>query len=125
MNLYCNKCNKYQNKVNETKILSTCPPNLILEIKGYKFNITIEEKIDIKDVVDNKEISNTEYILVGAIFLEFSQNEQIYTSITKNRNEQWIYFNGKSIEYSNFDCLKNHENLQYLFYSNQEFSIII
>ena len=127
MNLYCNKCNKYQNKVNETKILSTCPPNLILEInyKRDNFNLTIEEQIDIKDVVDNTEISNTEYILVGAIYLEPRQNEQIYTSITKNRNEQWIYFNGKSIEYTNFDFLKNHKNLQYLFYSFQEFSDVI
>ena len=127
MNIYCNKCNKYQNKVNETKILSTCPPNLILEInyKSNKFNLTIEETIDIKNFVDNTEISNTKYILVGAIFLEYIQNEQIYTSITRNRNEQWIYFNGKSIEFSNLDYLKNHKNLQYLFYSNSQWTFLV
>ena len=118
--LYCKKCNWYQNRIYETKNLYTCPPNLIFQInyKSNKFNLLIEETIDITNYVEKNQDCETNYILVGAIFCELNNNkEEIFTSISKNINNQWIYFNGKAIQNSSFNELQNHKNLQYLFYS--------
>ena len=84
------------------------------------FSLKIEETIDLRKYIQRNDDIN-DYALVGAIFKESnSNNEEVYTSITKNQNGQWIYFNGKGFQNSSLNELKNHNNLQYLFYSNSE-----
>ena len=120
-NLYCKNCNKYHNIVNITKTLYTFPSKFIIELnyEQNNFDLKIEETIDIKNYIErNDDISN--YKLIGAIFKETKDNYKVYTSITKNKDEKWIYFNGNDFQNSSFDELKSHKNLQYLFYSNSE-----
>ena len=121
-NLFCKKCKIYQGEVNITQTLYTFPSKFIIEVSytGNNFKLKIEETIDIRKYVQNKDnISN--YTLVGAIFKESnSNNVEVYTSITKNQNGDWIYFNGKEFHNSSLNDLKNHNNLEYLFYSNSE-----
>ena len=122
-NIFCKYCNTYQNKVFKTNILFTSPPNLILQLdyKNNDFNLNIDETIDIKNFVKRKDISKTKYELRGAIFYEYKVNgEKIYTSISKDMNNQWIYFNGTKILSSNFNEILNHKNIQFLFYSISE-----
>ena len=55
---------------------------------------------------------------MGAIFFEYNNNnEKIFASITRTIYNRWIYFNGIKIQNCDFNSLKNHKNLQYLFYS--------
>ena len=120
-NLYCKNCNKFHNIVNITKTLYTFPSKFIIELnyEQNNFDLKIEETIDIKNYIErNDDISN--YKLIGAIFKETKDNYEVYTSITKNKDENWIYFNGNDFQNSSFDELKSHKNLQYLFYSNSE-----
>ena len=120
-NLYCKNCNKFHNIVNITKTLYTFPSKFIIELnyEQNNFDLKIEETIDIKNYIErNDDISN--YKLIGAIFKETKDNYEVYTSITKNKDEEWIYFNGNDFQNSSFDELKSHKNLQYLFYSNSE-----
>ena len=120
-NLFCKNCNKYPNIVNITKTLYTFPSKFIIELnyEQNNFDLKIEETIDIKNYIErNDDISN--YKLIGAIFKETKDNYEVYTSITKNKDEEWIYFNGNDFQNSSFDELKSHKNLQYLFYSNSE-----
>ena len=120
-NLFCKNCNKYPNIVNITKTLYTFPSKFIIELnyEQNNFDLKIEETIDIKNYIEkNDDISN--YKLIGAIFKETKDNYKVYTSITKNKDEKWIYFNGNDFQNSSFDELKSHKNLQYLFYSNSE-----
>ena len=120
-NLFCKNCNKYPNIVNITKTLYTFPSKFIIELnyEQNNFDLKIEETIDIKNYIErNDDISN--YKLIGAIFKETKDNYEVYTSITKNKDEKWIYFNGNDFQNSSFDELKSHKNLQYLFYSNSE-----
>ena len=120
-NLFCKNCNKYHNIVNITKTLYTFPSKFIIELnyEQNNFDLKIEETIDIKNYIErNDDISN--YKLIGAIFKETKDNYKVYTSITKNKDEKWIYFNGNDFQNSSFDELKSHKNLQYLFYSNSE-----
>ena len=117
--IFCKFCNGYQKETYETKNLLSCPPNLIFQIvyEDNQFNLIIEEEIDIKDFVKNDDCE-TKYILMGAIFFEYNNNnEKIFTSITRTIYNQWIYFNGINIQNCDFNSLKNHKNLQYLFYS--------
>ena len=119
--IYCKNCLKYQEKFYESKILYTCPPNFILHLKyeQYNFNLMIQETIDIKDFVEQQEYCNTKYILTGAIFFESNDDdEKIFSSISKNINNEWIYFNGKEIKPSSFNDIQQHKNIQYLFYAN-------
>ena len=119
-NIYCKYCNKNQYKVFKTNILYTCPPNLILRLEYEKntFNFIIEEIIDIKDFVKINSNCLTKYKLMGAIFSEYNANgEKIYTSISKDMNNQWVYFNGKKILDSNLNDIQNHNNIEFLFYS--------
>ena len=120
-NLFCKNCNNYNNIVNITKTLYTFPSKFIIELnyEQNNFDLKIEETIDIKNYIErNDDISN--YKLIGAIFKETKDNYEVYTSITKNKDEKWIYFNGNDFQNSSFDELKSHKNLQYLFYSNSE-----
>ena len=119
---FCKNCNKIQN-VNKYKILYNFPKTLILYIKSKynnKFDLDINEAINIKNFVKQNNNENIEYILSGAVFIEFKENEKIYTSITKNKNEDWKYFDGKNIHNSNLDELKNHKNVKILIYSYLE-----
>ena len=55
---------------------------------------------------------------MGAIFSEYNANEEKkYTSISKDMNNQWVYFNGKKILDSNLNDIQNHNNIEFLFYS--------
>ena len=50
--------------------------------------------------------------------IEYNINtEKVYSSISKNKNNQWIYFNGKVPQYTNFNEIQNHKNIEFLFYS--------
>ena len=68
-----------------------------------------------------KNISEYNYHLVGAIFIEQKEKEiKKYISITKNENGGWVYFNGKNFENSSFNELANHNKPRMLFYSSSQ-----
>ena len=120
--LFCKNCNKYHQIINITKTIFTFPSKFIFELsyEQNNFDLKIEETIDIKEYIErNDDISD--YRLVGAIFKESNDNQaEVYTSITRNQNGLWIYFDGNMFQNSSFEELKNHNNLKYLFYSNSE-----
>ena len=107
--------------MNRTKIFYSCPLTLILEIdysKWDKFKLTINEFINIAEFVQMKNMIQTNYKLMGAVFLETKENEpNKYVSITRDNTNQWRYFNGNSICNSSYNDLQNHPNLKLLFYS--------
>ena len=94
---------------------------LILQIEYSKWNsfkLNINEYINIAEFVQTKNIIQTKYILMGAIFSEEKEGEPIkYVSYTRDINNQWKYFNGNSMNNTNFNELKTHPNLKALFYS--------
>ena len=116
-NMNCPKCGKIQKHVNKSSILYTSPINLILKIydkNENQINLTIDEYINIGEFVQRTDVSNVNYHLIGAIFIE--QNEQDgkkYVSITS------YFYNGNSIQDCTFNDLVNHKNPYLLFYSNQ------
>ena len=123
-NMNCPKCGKIQKNVNRTSIFYTSPINLILNIFGKnenQINLTIDEYINIGEFVQRTDVSNVNYRLMGALFIE--QNEQDgkkYVSITrKENNDGWYFYNGNSIQDCTFNDLVNHKNVELLFYSNQ------
>ena len=84
-----------------------------------KFNLKIEQNINISDFVERKDVSRVKYTLVGAIFTEKDKNgDEKFVSISKLPNGQWVYFNGKSIQNCSFSQLEKHKSLQMLFYSS-------
>ena len=121
-NVNCPKCGKVQKDINRTKIFYTCPYNLFLDVSCAnedKYNLTINENINIEEFVERKDISKTNYKLMGAIFIEQNEEEgKKYVSITKTENNGWIYFNGKTFQECSFDDLVNHKKLRLLLYSS-------
>ena len=121
-NMKCKFCNKVQNDIWIQNKIYTCPYDLIISLEynnESKFNFTIQEFIDIKNYVENNTVCKTQYRLVGAIFTENIENDDIkYVSYTKDINGQWKYFNGTSIVNSNFNELQNHKHIQGLFYTS-------
>jgi ubiquitin C-terminal hydrolase len=117
---HCKNCNKGINKVYRKKIFYTSPFNFILEISYKKedsFNLTINEKLFINEFIERKDVSNSCYILVGAIFLEEDNDEDKYESISRTNNG-WVYYNGNTIKNCTFNDLLNHKHLKMLFYSS-------
>ena len=125
INENCNYCGTIIKDVNITKIFYTPPKNLILNILSNnedKYNLTIDEFINIKDFVERADISNVNYKLVGAIFIEKNKDERKYISICRNiqiNDGSWLYFNGNSIQKCYFNELINHKNLEMLFYTSE------
>ena len=119
---FCRFCQKDVESVNRTKVFYTSPLNFILEIcydDESKFNLKIDQQIDISNYVERKDVSKMKYNLVGAIFTEKDKNDNIvYVSISKLVDGGWVYFNGSSIQTCKFDKLQKHPNLQMLFYSS-------
>ena len=119
---YCRFCKKDIQNISRTKIFYTSPFNFILEIcydDEKKFNLKIDEFINISDFVERKDVSRVKYNLVGAIFTEKNNNQnEKFVSYSKAPNNGWVYYNGDSIKNSNFKELQNHKNLQMLFYSS-------
>ena len=117
----CSNCGKVQKNINRTKQLYTCPLNFVLEVSSEnedKYNLKIDEYINLENFVERKDISKVQYKLVGAIFIETNEEEgKKYVSITRKGNG-WIYFNGKSIQDCTFNELVNHKKLQNLFYTS-------
>ena len=122
-NTYCKYCGKNQKDVNRTKIFYTSPYNLILEIESdneTKFNLTIDEAINIQDYVEIKD-SIVKYNLYGAIFTEKDENGITkYVSFSKGKDGKWNYFNGVEIKKSSYKTLANHDDLKMLFYSGKK-----
>ena len=118
----CPTCGKVQKSINRSKILYTCPPNFVLEVSCEnedKYNLTIDEYINLENFVERKDIFKTQYKLVGAIFVETNEAEgKKYVSITRKENGGWIYFNGNTVEDCTFNDLANHKKLQNLFYTS-------
>jgi serine/threonine protein kinase len=117
---HCNYCKKDINKVYRQKIFYTSPFNFILEISYEKedsFKLTINEKLSMNEFIERKDVSNSFYILVGAIFLENGNNEDKYESISRINNG-WVYYNGNTIKNCTFNDLLNHKHLKMLFYSS-------
>jgi mitogen-activated protein kinase kinase 1 len=117
---FCGHCGKKVDKVNRNKIFYTCPFNFILEIcysDEKSFNLSIDEYINIQEFVERKEFVKYNYYLVGAIYLEQTENESKYVSISKLSNGGWAYFNGNTITNSSFNDLLAHKNLKMLFYT--------
>ena len=117
---FCGHCGKKVDKVNRSKIFYTCPFNFILEIcysDEKSFNLSIDEYINIQEFVERKEFVKYNYYLVGAIYLEETENESKYVSISKLSNGGWAYFNGNTVTNSSFNNLLAHKNLKMLFYT--------
>jgi serine/threonine protein kinase len=117
---HCYNCNKDIDKVYRKKIFYTSPFNFILEIcyeKEDSFKLTINEKLFMNEFIERKDVSNSCYILVGAIFLESGNNEDKYESISRTNNG-WVYYNGNTIKKCTFNDLLNHKHLKMLFYSS-------
>ena len=118
---FCRFCQKDVESVHRTKVFYTSPFNFILEIcydDQSKFNLKIDQQIDISDYVERKDVSKVKYNLVGAIFTEKDKNgDLVYVSISKLVDGGWVYFNGSSIQNCKFDKLQKHQDLQMLFYS--------
>ena len=123
-NIPCKFCGKTQKNANRTKSFYTPPLNLILDIiyeDEKTFNLTINENINLGEFMELKNISEYNYHLVGAIFIEQKEKEiKKYISITKNENGGWVYFNGKNFENSSFNELANHNKPRMLFYSSSQ-----
>ena len=121
-NTYCKYCRKNQKDVNRTKIFYTSPFNLIIEIQTEKENkckLTIDESINIQEFVEIKTCT-VKYSLVGAVFTEKKENEPIkYVSFSKKQNGKWIYFDGNTIQESNYNMLANHGKVKLLLYSSK------
>ena len=120
---FCGHCGKKVDKVNRSKIFYTCPFNFILEIcysDEKSFNLSIDEYINIQEFVERKEFVKFNYYLVGAIYLEETENESKYVSISKLSNGGWAYFNGNTVTNSSFNNLLAHKNLKMLFYTTNE-----
>ena len=119
---FCRFCNKNIENISRTKIFYTSPFNFILEIcydDESKFNLKIDQNINISDFVERKDFCKVNYTLVGAIFIEKDNNDnEKYVSVSKIPNGGWVYFNGNSVQNCGFDTLQNHKNLQMLFYSS-------
>ena len=121
--LNCKFCKKLQKDINITKKFYTSPLNLILGFSyddEDKFNFKIEEFINLSEFVERTDICKTNLSLVGAIFLEKSDEDKDnykYVSYSKDINGLWKYCNGKNVQKSNFDELKNHKHIQALFYT--------
>ena len=123
---FCKFCQKNIENVNRTKVFLTSPFNFILEISyedESKFNLKIEQQIDISDFVERKDVSLVKYNLVGAIFTENKNGNKVYVSISKLVDGGWVYFNGNSIQSCKFDKLEKHKDLQMLFYSSNQNTI--
>ena len=120
-NMKCKFCNKVIKDIYIQKKLHTSPMNLILSFDyedENKFNYSIQEFIDIGNYVENRNVSKTQYRLIGAIFREnVDGGDDIYVSYTKDINGQWKYFNGSNIINSNLNELKNHKHIQTMFYT--------
>ena len=125
----CQNCGTIIKDINLTKIFYTSPQNLILSISNYnenKYKLAIDEIIDLKDFVERSDISNIVYKLIGAIFIDKKEDENIYVSIARNiqlNDGSWLYFNGNSIIKCSFNELINHKNLKMLFYTNEKLQI--
>ena len=119
---FCRFCKKNIENISRTKIFYTSPFNFILEIcydDESKFNLKIDQNINISDFVERKDFCRVNYTLVGAIFIEKDNNDnEKYVSVSKIPNGGWVYFNGNSVQNCGFDTLQNHKNLQMLFYSS-------
>ena len=119
---FCRFCQKDVESVNRTKVFYTSPLNFILEIiyeDQNKFNLKIDQQIDISNYVERIDVSKVKYNLVGAIFTEKNKNgDEVYVSISKLVDGGWVYFNGSSIQTCGFDKLQKHKDLKMLFYSS-------
>ena len=120
--IYCKYCKKDIKSINRQKVFYTSPFNFILEIvydDEDAFNLKIDEKIDISNYVERRDVSRVKYTLVGAIFIETDDNDNNkFVSISKLPSGQWIYFNGNSIKNCSFGDLQKKKHLQMLFYSS-------
>ena len=117
---HCKNCNKDIDKVYRKKIFYTTPFNFILEIcyeNEDSFKLTINEKLSMSEFIERKDVSNSFYILVGAIFLEEEKNENKYVSMSRTNNG-WVYYNGNTLKKCTFNDLLNHKHLKMLFYSS-------
>ena len=120
-NEFCKYCDKSLQNIIKIMNFYICPLNLILMF-DYKnandFVLEIEEFLDISDFVIRKDVNNPKYRLIGVIFSEKNEDGIKYFSYTKDGNQQWKYFNGKSYEDSNLNELQNHKNIEVLFYTS-------
>jgi len=118
---FCKHCNKKVTQVNRTKIFYTSPLNYILEISyddESMFNLTIDENINISEFVCRKDISKMNYTLVGAIYIEQNQNEEMkYVSISRT-SQGWVYYNGITLKNCTLNDLKSKKHLKMLFYTS-------
>ena len=114
----CKFCGQEISEFYKTKIMYTSPNNLIINLsneKSEKYKLTINKSIDISDFVEMKNAVNTKYDLVGAIFYEDKKN--IYISISKNQNGEWLSCDSNSVTKTSFNELVNHSNARMLFYA--------
>ena len=121
-NVQCKYCNKVQKNMNRKKIFYSCPLILILQLEYSKwnnFNFTINEYINIAEFVQTKNLIQTNYRLMGAIFSEINGGDSNikYVAYSRDMNNQWRFFNGNTMLNTNFNNLQNHPNLKALFYS--------
>ena len=113
-NIECKYCRR---KGFKKQMFYNTPPNIIFEFCyiNEKFNFKIDEDIDIKDFVERKDISKTEYALVGGIFSQGNENENKYI-ITIKQNGDWFLVDGYDSQKYKFCDLLKLRKLKILFY---------
>ena len=121
-NIKCKYCDEMKKNVLISEKLYFPPLNMIITFDNsydYKFEFQVEEFIDISSFVERKDINSSKYRLIGAIFTEqIDEEPKRYVSYTKEKNGQWKYFNKRYISDSNFNEIKNHDNIEALFYTS-------
>ena len=99
---FCKSCNKDITDVNRTEVLYTAPKIFIMNLavdedEMDKYNLKVEEEINISQYVERKDIGNLEYKLSGVVYVDFSENYVKYSAISKLENGTWNKYDGKNI----------------------------
>ena len=122
-NLFCQNCGRVIKQIYLSISFYTSPLNFIIRIENEDENIyklNIDENINISEFVERKDVCKINYYLVGAIFIEQNEDEEKrYVSFTRLGNNDWVYYNGYTVDYCTFDDLVNHTKPQMLFYSSK------
>ena len=102
VNFFCEFCNKNITEVQRISILYTAPKILIMNLSMEifdldKYNLKVEEEINISQYVEKKDISNLNYTLSGIVYIDFSDNYLKYSAISKLEDGTWNKYDGKNI----------------------------
>lgn len=119
----CSKCNISNKKFNRIKKMYSSPLIMVisLEYEDEKaFELSIQEDINICNFVQMNQLSKVKYHLTGVIYeekiKEGDKDITSYSSITKQNDGKWIFFDGKVIKNSSYNDIKSKSKPLFLFY---------